>query len=223
INPIDVSSVESTTVFTAEQIEQLPVASNITAVALLAPGTVKGDSGFGNLASFGGSSVAENGYYINGFDVTNMRNMLSFADVPFQAIAQQQVKTGGYGAEYGRSLGGVISLLTKSGSNEWHFGGSVEWSPDWGREAGKDVLTRNTEAGDPLFVYRSDNTSDSVVYSAYASGPIIKDRLFFFALVEGRDTEVNSFGQDTSLRTEDTDPQYIVKLDWNISDNHVLE
>src|SRR5690606_34169903 len=135
-------------------IEQLPVASNITAVALLAPGTVKGDPGFGNLASFGGASVAENGYYINGFDVTNMRNMLSFADVPFQAIAQQQVRTGGYGAELGRSLGGVISLLTKSGSNEWHFGGSVEWNPDWGREPGKDVKTRNTEAGDPLYVYR---------------------------------------------------------------------
>ena len=58
INPIDVSSVESTTVFTAAQIAALPVARDITNVALLAPGTVKGDTGLGNLASFGGSSVA---------------------------------------------------------------------------------------------------------------------------------------------------------------------
>lgn len=223
INGIDVSSVESTTVFTAEQIAQLPVASDITAVALLAPGTVKGDSGFGNLASFGGASVAENGYYINGFDVTNMRNMLSFADVPFQAIAQQQVKTGGYGAEYGRSLGGVISLLTKAGTNEWKFGGAVEWSPGSLREPGKDVRTREANATNPLYVYRSDNETDSVVYSAYASGPIIKDRLFFFALAEGRSTTVDTYGSNTSQRSKDTDPQYIVKLDWNITDNHVLE
>jgi hypothetical protein len=223
INPIDVSSVESTTVFTAEQISQLPVASDITAVALLAPGTVKGDTGFGSLASFGGASVAENGYYINGFDVTNMRNMLSFADLPFQAIAQQQVKTGGYGAEFGRSLGGVVSLLTKSGSNEWKFGGAVEWSPSSLREPGKDVATRDPNAPDPLYVYRSDNESDSVVYSAYASGPIVKDRLFFFAMLEGRDIQVDSFGSLTSQRRRNNDPQAIVKLDWNITDNHMME
>lgn len=225
INPIDVSSVESTSVFTAEQIAQLPVSSDISSVALLAPGTVKGDTGLGNgnLASFGGSSVAENGYYINGFDVTNMRNMLSFADLPFQAIAQQQVKTGGYGAEYGRSLGGVISLVTKRGSNEWHFGGSVEYTPDWGREPGKDVKERNPEASDPLFVYRSDNESSNLTYSAYASGPIIKDRLFFFGMVEGRDNSSDTFGSITSQHTEDTSPQGLLKLDWYITDNHLLE
>lgn len=223
INPIDVSSVESTTVFTAEQIQQLPVASNITAVALLAPGTVRGDTGLGNLASFGGASVAENGYYINGFDVTNQRNFLSFANLPFQAVAQQQVKTGGYGAEYGRSLGGVISLLTKAGSNEFKFGGSVEWSPSSLREPGKDVRTRDTNATNPLFVYRSDNESDSVVYSAYASGPIIRDRLFFFGMVEGRDNSSDSFGSLSSSTSKNTSPQAIGKLDWFITDNHLLE
>ncbi|MEA9824195.1 carboxypeptidase regulatory-like domain-containing protein [Xanthomonas campestris pv. raphani] len=116
-NPIDVSSVESTTVFTAEQMVSLPVASDVSSVALLAPGAVRGDSGLGagNLASFGGSSVAENGYYINGFDVTNMRTFLSFANIPFQGIGQLQIKTGGYGAEYGRSLGGIVSIVTTTG------------------------------------------------------------------------------------------------------------
>jgi hypothetical protein len=130
ISAIDTSSIESTTVFTAEQISKLPVAQNITNVALLAPGTVKGDTGFGTLASFGGSSVAENGYYINGFDVTNIRNFLSYAELPFDAIAQQQVKTGGYGAEYGRSLGGVINLVTKRGTNEWQGGVAAYYSPE---------------------------------------------------------------------------------------------
>ena len=60
VNPIDISSVESTSIFTEAQLDALPVARNITGVALLAPGTTRGDSAFGELASFGGSSVAEN-------------------------------------------------------------------------------------------------------------------------------------------------------------------
>ena len=72
--PIDFNSVESNTVFTSEQLQVLPVARSVNAVALLAPGAVQGDDGLGagKIPSFGGASVAENGYYINGFDVTNI-------------------------------------------------------------------------------------------------------------------------------------------------------
>src|SRR5207342_645182 len=184
-NPIDVSSVESTTVFTAEQIDQLPVARDVTNVALLAPGTVRGDSGFGNLASFGGASVAENGYYINGFDVTNIRNFVSFADLPFDAIGEQQVKTGGYGAEFGRSLGGVISIVTKRGTNEWKGGASVYWAPQWASENGTDVYSRDPArvgTNNQLFQYRSDDEANTLIYNVFGGGPIIKDRLFMFAL-----------------------------------------
>lgn len=226
INPIDVSSVESSTVFTQEQIQQLPVGRDITNVALLAPGTVRGDTGFGNLASFGGSSVAENGYYINGFDVTNIRNFISYADLPFDAIGEQQIKTGGYGAEYGRSLGGVINILTKRGTNEWKGGVSAYWSPSWGRESGKDVVNRDpadVAIGDTLFVYRSDNESEGLSYNIYGGGPIIKDKLFVFGLIEGRNNSSDTFGRTTSTHTSNNSPNAMLKLDWNITDNHLLE
>ena len=84
INPIDVTSVESTTILTAEQIAKIPVPRDTTSVALLAPGTVRGDAAFGNLASFGGSSVAENQYYVNGFNITNSFRSLNFSNVPFE-------------------------------------------------------------------------------------------------------------------------------------------
>ncbi|UWX04120.1 hypothetical protein H1235_01545 [Pseudoxanthomonas sp. NC8] len=51
VNPIDVSSVASTSILTAEQIAKIPVPRDATSVALLAPGTVRGDTAFGNLAS----------------------------------------------------------------------------------------------------------------------------------------------------------------------------
>lgn len=226
VNTIDVGSVESTTVFTSSQIEKLPVARDITSIALLAPGTVKGDTGFGNLASFGGASVAENGYYINGFDVTNLRTFLSFASLPFEAIGQEQVKTGGYGAEYGRSLGGVIGLVTKRGTNEWKAGVSINYTPDWGREPGKDVVNRDPAAialGTIYSAYRSDNTSSFFDFNLYAGGPIIEDKLFVFALVQGVDGTSDGYGRTTSTHTENTSPQTLVKVDWSIADNHNLE
>jgi hypothetical protein len=85
----------------------------------------RGDNAFGNLASFGGSSVAENQYYINGFNVTNSFRSLNFSKVPFEAIQEQQVKTGGYGAEFGRSLGGVINQITKRGTNDYPLMGGA--------------------------------------------------------------------------------------------------
>lgn len=224
INPIDVSSVESTTVFTSEQIQALPVSRDVTNVALLAPGTVRGDTGLGNLASFGGASVAENGYYINGFDVTNLRSLLAYANLPFEAVAEQQVKTGGYGAEYGRSLGGVINLVTKRGTNEWRYGGSVYWAPNALRSEGKDAPNVDTgEFPGQYLAFRSADERDSLEYNAYGGGPLIKDRLFMFGLVTGRKNTLADFEQSASEYESNTSPQGMLKVDWNITDNHLVE
>jgi hypothetical protein len=86
-------------------------------VALLSPGANRGDAAFGNLASFSGASVAENSYYVNGFNVTNLFQSLTYGQVPFEAIDQQEVQEGGYGAEYVNSTGGVISVNTAPGTS----------------------------------------------------------------------------------------------------------
>lgn len=141
---IDVSSVETTTVFTAQQIHNLPIPRNQSAVALLSPGTVAADPGFGsgmmskgnitpNLPVFNGASAAENSYYVNGFNVTNQFQTLTFSDVPFEGIAQEEVKSGGYGAEFGNSTGGVISVITKRGTNTWKGGAKIQYTPGGGR------------------------------------------------------------------------------------------
>lgn len=223
ISAIDTSSVEATTVFTAEQIELLPVGRDLTDVALLAPGTTKGDAGFGNLASFGGASVAENGYFINGFDVTNLRTFISFADLPFDAIGQQQVKTGGYGAEYGRALGGVINVSTKRGSNEFNFGGAVYSKPDSLRSDRQNVKTLNPETPGEYAVYRSENEYSTLSYNTWASGAIVEDRLFFFAMAEGQKNTYDDYNKENSDVYEESDPQFMVKLDWQINDDHLLE
>ncbi|WP_140910212.1 TonB-dependent receptor [Cognatiluteimonas lumbrici] len=229
VNPIDVSSVESTTILTAEQINRIPVARNTTAVALLAPGTVRGDAAFGNLASFGGASVAENQYYINGFNVTNTFRNLNFGAIPFEGVAEQQVKTGGYGAEFGRSLGGVVNQITKRGTNEFTAGGNIYWEPKSLREDVKNTYYSNPLTPDDFGNLRQDNsadTQDSWTANVWAGGALVKDRLFYYGLISYSRTDNETWGSvqstiNTSARN--TAPNWLLKLDWNINDNNILE
>lgn len=121
---IDVTQIDTRTVVSAEQLQQLPLGRTAEAIALLAPGVVVNSGGFdngplgGTLASFGGSAASENAYYLNGFNTTNSATSLGGLTLPYGAIDQQEIFTGGYGAQYGRSNGGVISQIGKRGSNE---------------------------------------------------------------------------------------------------------
>lgn len=220
---IDVASVESRTSFTASQLATLPVPRNVVDVAALTPGTVKGDDAFGNLPSFGGASVAENSYYVNGFNVTNLYNNLSFTEVPFQAIDQLDVQTGGYGAQYGFSTGGVTSVVTKRGTNQWKGGASWVYTPAWGREQQPTTRTRDGA------LYRSyqKNSENDNVYSTWLGGALVKDTLFFYGIFQShRMTETNHPGALTTRAAErntQSDPFYLIKMDWNLNDSNILE
>ncbi|UNK49405.1 TonB-dependent receptor [Lysobacter sp. S4-A87] len=225
VNPIDVSSVESTTILTAAQIAKIPVPRDLTSVALLAPGTVKGDAAFGNLPSFGGASVAENGYYVNGFNVTNSFKGLNFANIPFEAIAEQQIKTGGYGAEFGRSTGGVINVITKRGTNDFEAGGNIFWEPESLTETDPNLYY---PSGDLVEVNSRDKGSNTTA-SVWASGALVKDKLFAYGLLQygmdDRDVYPGTFDGvvgDRNYTDETKSPMWLVKLDWNINDNNLL-
>jgi len=126
--PVDTGISESGLIINSEALLELPVNRDLTAVALLAPGTTRGDGRFGNLASFGGASIAENTSFINGLNTTNFRTGVGFSKVPFEFYETLQIKTGGYSAQYGRSTGGVMNAVTKSGSNDWDMGVNVYYN-----------------------------------------------------------------------------------------------
>ncbi len=229
---IDVSNVESNTVFSQSDIQALPIPRSATAVSLLAPGAVRGDDGIGGggLPSFGGASVAENGYYINGFDVTNIRNFIAYATLPFDAIEQTQIKTGGYGAEYGRSLGGVVSLSTKRGTNTWKSGVAAYWAPKQLRAKGRNVVDRDPESANPDYpeqtqytLYNRDDTVDQLSVNAWTGGPIIKDKLFFYAIIEGTRNETVDYAKADTTVVKSGPPNGMIKLDYLPNANHRLE
>lgn len=231
---IDISQVDTRTVFTAEQLQQIAIPRDIAAVALLAPSVVKNDS-YG-VPSFGGSASSENAYYINGYAVTNPLTAIGFSTLPFDAISQEQVLTGGYGAEFGRATGGVINVVTKRGTNAWKGGVYSIWTPQATRD--KPVNNKYPDTGhfpesdNTLLAYRRKNQYWENTTGVYVGGPIVKDRLFIYADAEmtrrdGHSVAVTSMaapGTAGGYRDYRYDfPRWAAKVDWNISDNHTLE
>ncbi|NQZ10621.1 MAG: TonB-dependent receptor [Algicola sp.] len=231
ISSIDLSTTDSGLVIGESELDIMPIARNMTAVALLAPGTVQGDSGFGNTASFGGASVSENACFINGLEVTNTRNGLGCGSVPFEFYKEFQVKTGGYSAEFGRATGGTINAVTKSGTNDWEFGATANWTPSGLTEDGQ--VSRADGGTGVVFTDDRNDEFSSFDYSISASGPIIEDTLFIYALINPRDIDnnyaINANGRYGALDEFDTRESsggdnlfWGAKIDWDISDNHRL-
>jgi hypothetical protein len=207
-----------------EELTQVPVARSIEAVALMAPGTVPGIASFGGdktLVSFGGASVAENVYYIDGLNVSDFRNGLGGASVPFEFYRAFDIKTGGYGPEYGRSTGGVLNSLTRRGSNEFEFGVVTYYEPEKFRETSPNTLSDDGT----MFDLNSKNTSSETTVDIYVGGPIIRDRLFFFVLYEPRNTtSTYNVKNDADRQTveETADDFWGGNLTWNITGSHEL-
>ena len=127
----------------------VPIGRDQTSLILLAPGTTGGDTGFGNLASISGATVAENAYFVNGLNITDFRAFLGASLIPFEFYRTLDVKTGGYQAEYGRALGGVTSAVTKSGSNELQGGAIFSYAPNWARSNSPNTYLALNEDDDP--------------------------------------------------------------------------
>ena len=233
---IDVSSSVNGATFTARELDKLPIGRNVDAIIQLAPNTTRGDPTYAAGASFAGGAVTENAFFINGMTVTNPLTGMGSMELPFGAIAQASILTGGYGVEFGRSIGGVVNITTKSGTNTWEVGGYASIVPKSTRSKYRDRYYANTgafpETDNTLFIRRSQNESEQKQLSVYAGGPLIKDTLFGYVALEQTKTDTGQVAGATSatnlgtsgwLDTQSKNKRYYGKLDWNISDNHRLE
>ncbi|MBO7941854.1 TonB-dependent receptor plug domain-containing protein, partial [Streptomyces sp. S9] len=209
---------ESATNITKAELERVPIARDAQSVALLAPGVIQGQYGG---ASFGGSSVSENAVYINGLNVTDFYKRVGFSSVPFGFFKEFQVKTGGYSVEFGRTTGGVINAVTQSGTNEFKYGAELVWEPKSLQSGGDNHYDRS---GDPFRIASRDKR-DRTNLNVHASGPIVKDKLFFYAMYEFRDYRPESTNDagSTFFKGKADKGFWGTKLDWQINDSHLLE
>ena len=157
--------------------------TNAAALLQLAPGVVGHDDGGleqdSQLGSVTGSRADQGNITLDGLDVNDETIGQAFTAVgsaPIDSIDEVHTIVGGGEASFGRSSGGQISLVTKSGSNQWH-GSAHEYNRNTIFAANDFFNNKNGVERPPL------NRNQ---FGGSIGGPILKDKLFFFFNYEGR-------------------------------------
>ena len=188
-------------------IETLPVERNFRSMVSLAPQA--NASYFGDEANISGSTGIENVYFIDGINVTDPHKVKTSTNLPYNFIKEIEIKTGGYEAEYQSALGGIVNVITHSGSNEFH-----------GQAFG--FFTNQTFTSDrKLGSVESDaNSFSQSDYGINLGGPILKDRLWFFMAYnpqfEEEEIEIPNEGFHRDNKTAHI---FAGKLTWQASEN----
>ena len=208
---------------TSQDLELLPIASGFNSIALLTPGAAATNgSRFNGSPSIGGGSSAENGYYLNGLNITKIQTGLGTISLPWEAIAQTEVKTGGVSAEFGSAIGGIVNAVSKSGGNEFQFGGELRIDPESTRSH-HDDLYQLSGSDSVIYSNYEDDENTFTRASIWASGAAIEDTLFFYALYAPQSSDYIAAHTTTLEDGTSESDRWFAKVDWIINDTHSLE
>jgi len=236
--PVEPTRSETSQVIDTVQIQGLPTnGRQFVDFALLTPGVATGRTSIQSTfteaevtrISFGGMRDLSNAVTVDGADYVNEATGSQRATPSQEAVSEFRVVNNSFGAEYGRALGGIVNVVTKSGTNNLH--GSV-----YGYLSNNDANSRGLLTQPQFDTYRRGQ------YGATLGGPIRKDKTFFFVNFEGQrlgesptypSTLVNNLGTINlaklalglapenlnELKTIDHDNGF-VRLDHQISTNN---
>ena len=187
---IDASETKAQTNISTRQIDALPKGTGFT--SLLKTTVAVRPEPLGGQYTINGATGLENSFLIDGQETQNYRNGLlnTNNDIPYQAVQEIQVKTSGFEAEFGGATGGVINAVTKSGSNEFHGEFGLQYAIARLNAGPRPVLSlTNVSQADTAatgqfleyFPQRRDSGTNEYPTAA-VGGPVIKNRLWFFAI-----------------------------------------
>jgi outer membrane receptor protein involved in Fe transport len=180
---IEPTRTEISQVIETKQIASLPVSGRLfTDFALLTPGVATGRTSLGSTItefeitqiSFGGMRSFSNLITVDGADFINANTGVQRATPPQESVQEFRVVNNSFGTEYGRALGGIVNVVTKSGTNEWH--GSV-----YNYLQNSALNARSLLQPEP-----QSKTLRQNQFGATIGGPILKDKTFLFANYEGQ-------------------------------------
>ena len=220
---IDTTGSEVSTSLSAQKLELLPKGQTFTTALKASPGT-RPDTLAGGW-SVDGATSSENVFIIDGQEVTNYKvaGINSNSQVPFALVQELQVKASGFDAEFGGATGGVINVVTKGGSNDFHgeFGmaarlSSFETSP----RPSQLRFTSGTGAAfrETVEYYNQPKSGYSFLTpSGNLGGPIVKDRVWFFGswspTINNEIRDVTFFtNQPAAIRTVTGGDRYRTKV-----------
>jgi hypothetical protein len=223
---VDTTSTTTGTNYTSSVMAKLPLGRNYTSIIRSNPG-VSSDEGDTQgralaLTVYGATSV-ENQFIIDGVNTTNVIRGFQGKTINGEFIQEVEIKTGGYQAEYGRALGGVINVITKSGGNDFHGDGFVYYD-SYGMRATQVVNNQDILNGVRISDYKRTD------FGADLGGPIFKDKLWFFGAYDrsNRPADVSRFfdsalvSRNDKFPADSTDNLYSGKLTWNVATGTTL-
>jgi hypothetical protein len=189
---IDTQSTALSTPLTDQLYESLPLARNVSGIFALAPGVVSGGTvdtkGNGTNPSIGGASGLENLYLVDGVNVTDQAfggfgtyNSIMGAlgtGVNLAFIKEVDIKTTAFEPQYGKAAGGIVEIVTKSGSNKLHGAIATYMGPGamWAARNQTCLLGYTTTA--PYCHYGDPSYDASGELGGYIPG--FKNKMFFF-------------------------------------------
>ena len=207
-------------------IDLIPKGRNFTSVVSTAPGTNNESRGGGIMID--GASGSENRFTVDGLDTTNLRNGTLSGQVLTDFVDQVQVKSSGYNAEYRATTGGVVSAITRSGTNKFNGELGAYYNNDAWLGHVRQALRlnpNNSTIAEYTTTPRDDN-SYTVEPVMTLGGPILKDRIWFFAGYVPQYTNAErtvTFTQNraagplTFSGQHNTDPKEDHNINYNVS------
>jgi outer membrane receptor protein involved in Fe transport len=171
---VDVAQNTTGSNVSTEQFSNFPTQRTVQGLYTIAPSVARSGlrdaTGRDRDPSVAGASGPENNYILDGVNTSDPAFGGAGANLPFEFVQEVEIKTGAYGAEYGKSTGGIFNVITKSGGNEFHgdvFG--------YGTTKGLVRGVKNFP-----FTGSAANGYSEADIGGDIGGPIKKDKLWFF-------------------------------------------
>ena len=192
---VDTTQTSVSTVVGQEQIDSLPTnGRNYLSFTVITPGVTtdrtpqQGASATSGL-SFGGQRARSNNIMVDGVDNNDPVVGAVRATFSMEAIQEFQVLTNSYSAEFGKASGGVVNIITRSGTNETR-GNVFEFFRDDSLNE-KGHFEKVNPAGEAIDAEKAPFRQNQ--YGATLGGPIMRDRTFYFLSAEHLSTDASNF------------------------------
>ncbi len=215
---IDVNNNTTGTNVSTEQFSNFPTQRTVQSLYTIAPTVsrsgLRDSSGRDRDPSVAGSSGPENNYILDGVTVTDPAFGGSGANLPFEFVQEVEIKTGAFGAEYGKSTGGIFNVITKR----------VATSSAATRSATSRRRAWCARPNSSPFTGSAPNGFSEIDAGFDIGGPIVKDKLWFFGAFNPQQRK-NFFLTQTfrdEVENKVTTPFYSGKLTWGINQNHTM-
>jgi hypothetical protein len=177
---IDVKGNANLSSLTKETIDRMPKGRDFTSILRQVPGAQQESKSGGT--QIDGASGSENRYIIDGMDTTQLQNGTSGKTMLLDFVDEVQVKTSGYNAEFGGATGGVINVMTKSGTNRFH-GSAGTYYQNEGFMGERRPFVRFNPFDSNIAESGLVNPDDTWQYwspTGDIGGPIFRDKLWFY-------------------------------------------